>query len=93
MTREELEKDVRLVGLMVFHNEVKHDSKHAIETLHTAGLRSCVCPLVTVTWQLNIKKEFGIPFSSTYRLWLQHLQQQSLHGEIACRCHVLGGFR
>ncbi|KAF4722968.1 hypothetical protein FOZ63_013267, partial [Perkinsus olseni] len=60
MPREVLEKDLRLVGLLLFKNEVKPDSALAIDMLREGDVRSVVCTGDNPLTAIGISKEVGI---------------------------------
>ncbi|KAF4666598.1 hypothetical protein FOZ61_009538 [Perkinsus olseni] len=75
MPREVLEKDLRLVGLLLFKNEVKPDSALAINMLREGDVRSVVCTGDNPLTAIGISKEVGI-IDTTRPVLLGDVDQQ-----------------
>lgn len=64
MTRDQLEADVEVCGLLLFRNEMKADSGEAIARLREGGIRSVMCTGDNELTGIAVARKCGIVFTS-----------------------------
>eukprot|EP00931_Biecheleriopsis_adriatica_P039456 TRINITY_DN22565_c0_g1_i1.p1 TRINITY_DN22565_c0_g1~~TRINITY_DN22565_c0_g1_i1.p1 ORF type:complete len:1348 (+),score=245.05 TRINITY_DN22565_c0_g1_i1:60-4046(+) len=65
LSRDDLERDVSIIGLLLFRNEMKADSPEAIEQLKAGSIRSVICTGDNELTGIAIGRKCGIVTSSS----------------------------